>query len=192
MFSIILGSIGFLCYFVYDINSVTKKNQILQRGFTVGSSLVFLGTIRMLIDGWANRNQNVLICLLWSVFGIVMFILLIYTLFFALPFNTTYVEKSNEREAYTEGVYALCRHPGVLWYAGMYISFLLIVYSLEMLWCVMIYIGWNLAYIIFQDMIIFPKTFTNYEEYKKMTPFLIPNRQSLRRCIRTLKKGGQA
>ena len=97
MFSIILGSIGFLCYFVYDINSVTKKNQILQRGFTVGSSLVFLGTIRMLIDGWANRNQNVLICLLWSVFGIVMFILLIYTLFFALPFNTTYVEKSNER-----------------------------------------------------------------------------------------------
>lgn len=192
MFSIVIGSIGFLCYFVYDINSVTKKKQILQSGFTVGSVLVFLGTIWMLIDGWENRNQNVFICLVWSVLAIVMFILLIYTLFFALPFCTTYVEKSNERKAYTEGVYALCRHPGVLWYAGMYISFFLIECSLGMFFSVIIYIGWNLAYIVFQDKVIFPRTFTNYEEYKKTTPFLIPNKQSVRRCVYTLKKGGQA
>ena len=37
--------------------------------------------------------------------------LLIYTLFFALPFDETYVKENHERLAYTEGVYALCRHP---------------------------------------------------------------------------------
>ena len=46
--------------------------------------------------------------------------LLIYTLFFALPFEETYCEENRLRAAYTEGVYGLCRHPGVLWFAGAY------------------------------------------------------------------------
>ena len=190
MFSIILGNIGFLCYFVYDINSVTKKNQILQRGFTVGSIFVFLGTIGMLIDGWANRNQNVLICLLWSVLGIVMFILLIYTLFFSFPFKSTYVEECKERKAYTEGVYALCRHPGVLWYTGMYLGVAGMIGSPKALLQSGIFVLWNVGYIVLQDKLIFPKTFVNYEEYKKAAPFLIPNKKSLERCLKTIKKGG--
>ncbi len=47
--------------------------------------------------------------------------LLIYTLFFALPFEETYCEENKLRAAYTEGVYGLCRHPGVLWFAGAYL-----------------------------------------------------------------------
>ena len=50
----------------------------------------------------------------------IFFVLLIYTLFFALPFDKTYQNESEKRMAYTEGVYALCRHPGVLWFIGFY------------------------------------------------------------------------
>ncbi len=37
---IILGSAGFLLYFIYDINSVRKQNRYLQKFFAVGTILV--------------------------------------------------------------------------------------------------------------------------------------------------------
>lgn len=191
MLSILLGSLGFIFYFVYDINSVTKKYRIFQVGFTLGSVLVALGTFSMVLEGWNSRNPKIYIrCVCWFVV-IVMFGLLIYTLFFALPFNDTYVEQTSERKTYTEGVYALCRHPGVLWYAGMYIALIGIMCSKIAFIQGMIYILWNVVYVILQDISIFPKTFIDYGEYKKMTPFLIPNRKSIQRCIKTLKRGGQ-
>ena len=53
--------------------------------------------------------------------GFLFLCLLIYTLFFALPFEETYCEENKLRAAYTEGMYGLCRHPGVLWFAGAYL-----------------------------------------------------------------------
>ena len=32
-----------------------------------------------------------------------------------------YCEENKLRAAYTEGMYGLCRHPGVLWFAGAYL-----------------------------------------------------------------------
>ena len=49
--------------------------------------------------------------------------------------------------------------------------------------------AWNIAYIVLQDFWIFPATFENYDEYKKTTPFLIPNRQSIRKGLETLPLG---
>ena len=43
-------------------------------------------------------------------------------------------------------------------------------------------------YIIFQDLWTFPRTFFNYKEYQQSTPFLIPNRKSIRVCLRTIRK----
>ena len=42
------------------------------------------------------------------------FAALIYTLFFALPFDETYAKQNNGRYVCDRGVYALCRHPGIL------------------------------------------------------------------------------
>ena len=49
-------------------------------------------------------------------------------------------------------------------------------------------IFWNYLYIIFQDLWTFPRTFFNYKEYQQSTPFLIPNRKSIRVCLRTIRK----
>ena len=40
MWQFILGSTGFILYFIYDINSVRMKNAVLQKFFAVGSILV--------------------------------------------------------------------------------------------------------------------------------------------------------
>ena len=87
------------------------------------------------------------------------------------------------RQAYTEGVYSLCRHPGVLWFAGLYLCMWGMtgnahggVYFLGM-------IGWNFLYIIFQDLWTFPRTFSDYCAYREKTPFLIPNWKSIQACV---------
>lgn len=192
MITMILESIGFLLYFAYDINSISKKYKILQKGFLIGTIFVAIASIRMLIDGWKMIDWRTWITYLGFLSGIFMFGLLIYTLFFALPFESTYVEESKERMAYTEGMYAICRHPGVLWYAGMYLCMMGILKTKEAFVQGIVFILWNIAYILLQDIFTFPKTFTNYAEYKKTTPFLIPNKKSIIRCVKTRKKGGAA
>lgn len=185
----VVGSIGFLCYFIYDINSVTIKNHVLQKFFLLGTLLAAVSTAGILMKGWDGMCASWIRTLCFGIFALFMFGLLVYTLFFALPFDATYVEESRERRAYTEGVYALCRHPGVLWFALMYLGIAGMIWNGEALLDGGLLIAWNTAYICLQDWRIFPKTFTNYEDYRQMTPFLIPNGRSVRRCRETWGRG---
>ena len=120
--------------------------------------------------------------------SIVFLGMLIYTLFFALPFEETYCEENKLRAAYTEGMYGLCRHPGVLWFAGAYLCMWGMSVDGSMGFIFLLMIFWNYLYIIFQDLWTFPRTFFNYKEYQQSTPFLIPNRKSIRVCLRTIRK----
>ena len=43
----------------------------------------------------------------------------------------------------------------------------------------------DLAYAGFQDRVTFPKTFCDYEAYRKKAPFLIPTGDSIRRARQT-------
>lgn len=182
---IFLGTSGFLLYLIYDINSVKGNHPVLRYFFGAGSLCLVIATIKTLVRVFDYTQRNLPSIILLSVVGLIFFLLLIYTLFFALPFEETYLEESRERMAYTEGVYGLCRHPGVLWFAGFYLC----------LWGISgfswngiffpLMIVWNVFYVIFQDVWTFPRTFTNYGAYKKKTPFLIPNRDSIHVCIST-------
>jgi hypothetical protein len=49
----------------------------------------------------------------------------------------------------------------------------------------MIFSVLNLAYAWFQDHVTFPKTFCDYETYRKQAPFLIPTMNSIRRAKET-------
>lgn len=187
MFAIWLGVLGFLCYFLYDINSVGRIAGWMNRLFMIGTILIVAATSVLF---WKRRSVlfQTPMDLLWMACGVFFLCLLIYTLFFALPFDETYVKESRYRKAYTEGVYALCRHPGVLWFAGMYLFAALLWKSLEGMIFFVVMVILNICYIIFQDYYSFPKTFSNYREYQRSTPFLIPNRKSIQQC-RNSKRG---
>lgn len=184
---IILGTIGFFFYFLYDINSVKENHPVLRYFFAVGTLCLVVSTIGTMIMNCDMEQIKKTIGILLLAVGICFFVLLIYTLFFALPFEETYLEESRERLAYTEGMYGLCRHPGVLWFAGLYLCLWgLTGLTLEGIFFPVM-ILWNVLYIIFQDLWTFPRTFSNYLDYKKTTPFLIPNKKSIRVCISTWK-----
>ena len=94
----IIGSMGFFCYFLYDINSVTWKNKFLQRFFLIGTLLVALATGDAVVHGWKTIVNHPLQAVLFGAVALVFFCLLVYTLFFALPFEETYVEENHERK----------------------------------------------------------------------------------------------
>ena len=77
-------------------------------------------------------------------------------------------------------MYALCRHPGVLWFAGLYGC--LWAAAGVPLWEAALYSGLNVLLVIFEDRCVFPARLEGYGAYQASTPFLLPNRRSIRAC----------
>ena len=59
MQQIILGSAGFLLYFIYDINSVRKQNRYLQKFFAAGTILVVLSLFMELWFAWGQCSHKI-------------------------------------------------------------------------------------------------------------------------------------
>lgn len=186
LLSLILGCAGFVLFFVYDINSITRQNRILGCSFFAGCALIVLSTAlsvyRAAVSGITLQPADIVLIGM----GILSFACMIYCLFFALPFEETYVDPENGRSVYDKGVYAMCRHPGVIFFFLMYLFIGLALLPSDLLICGMVFSLLNLLYAAFQDCVAFPKTFYNYADYKKYVPFIIPNIKSIRLALKTL------
>lgn len=187
MIYIFMGLLAFLLYLAYDINSVTFKKNIVNSFFFLGSFLLIIATAGIIIESFSDIKWDWLWVSTFGIFSLLFFILLIYTLFFALPFNDTYVNSNATPKVYQNGFYALCRHPGVLWFIGFYFFLWLALKIPLLLLAGIIFSCCNLMYVIFQDCWTFPRVFDDYHDYKKRTPFIIPNFQSIKHCLQTLQ-----
>lgn len=183
----VLGAAAFAAFFAYDVDSVRPVRPWFHRLFAAGCALLAAATGLLVWDHWPLVPDGRIAVL--GVLTLVFLALMVYTLFFALPFGKTYLEENTPRTAYTAGMYALCRHPGVLWFAGAYLCLGLLLGSHRAAAFSMLVIGLNIAYVLFQDVYTFPKSFVNYGEYQRTTPFLMPTPASAARCVRTWKGG---
>lgn len=186
----ILGTLAFVLFFIYDWNSITWKNKLIHSFFGVGFLLLLISTGGMLLFLMPKIDFDLYSLVIFGGLSLISLLLLIYTLFFALPFGDTYLGESGLPRACTTGMYALCRHPGVLWFFFLYLFLSLAIKEPEMYLLCIILNFWNLMYIIFQDRVTFMKTFENYEDYKKETPFLIPTKLSIMNCFQTFSGKG--
>ena len=87
MWQLILGTAGFVLYFVYDINSVLSKNVCLQKFFAWGSILVVASVVAEFCSAWGQGHRSVEAVIGFGIGALFFLGLLIYTLFFALPFE---------------------------------------------------------------------------------------------------------
>lgn len=186
MVSLCLGSAAFVLYLVYDINSFTGQRKILRSCFFAGTCLLAAATGMDLWQAWRSGGFSGIMdgCLLAG--AALCFAALIYSLFFALPFKETYARQTDGRQVYRCGVYALCRHPGILCFFAVYLLMGLAALPNPMIRNCLIFSVLNLAYAWFQDQITFPRTFCDYDDYKKQVPFLIPTKNSISMACRTL------
>lgn len=187
----IFGTISFILFMFYDLEQAGavshRFHKITKYFFTLGSVLLVLTTVGLLwktsifTEEWDGN------CIIFLILSVAFLGVLIYTLFFALPFEETYVAQEAHK-TYDKKMYALCRHPGVLWFAGFYICLWLAFGGKSLLVMAVWFSFLNFCYIILQDCYTFPKVFSDYEDYKKRVPFLIPNGKSLKRCFDTFKE----
>ena len=187
----IFGTIAFILFVIYDLEQAGatshRFHKITKFLFTIGSLMLVGATVHLLwksnlfVTAWTGS-------VIFSLFFAAAFlVLLIYTLFFALPFEETYVAQEAHK-TYDKKMYALCRHPGVLWFAGFYICLWLAFGTKPLLVMAICFSLLNFCYVILQDLYTFPKVFSDYTDYKKRVPFLIPNGKSMKRCMDTFKE----
>lgn len=186
----IAGVVGFLLFVLYDINSVLWRRKSLHCGFFAGNVLIIGATIMLIKRVW-NEAFVSMGSVLWGLLALFFLGLLIYTLFFALPFGDTYQTMDGRPQVCSAGVYALCRHPGVLWFFFFYLFLGLSLHSLQLVGTGMVLSLCNLWYVLLQDIWTFPRSLGGYEEYKKSTPFLIPTKGSIMACLTTLRQRGR-
>ena len=185
MLALSLGIGGFLLYLLYDVNSFTYRLRLLHGAFALGTLLVGAATALDLLEAWrlgafSGPGDAALLLAAGACLAA-----LVYSLFFALPFQETYRQQEQGRRVYDGGVYALCRHPGILCFFGLYLCLGLAALPGGLLAHGLVFSLLNLAYAGFQDRVTFPKTFCDYEAYRKKAPFLIPTGDSIRRARQT-------
>ncbi len=174
-------AVGAFCLFVlYDINSVTFHKKGLQPFFFTGCLLLAWISGRCLVSSIREVGSGPVRICVCGLGALICLGLLFYTLFFAIPFSSTYVqprEQGQRPQVCKTGVYGLCRHPGVLclssvclFLAGMAPTARLVALCAAI--CLL-----NVLYVCFQDVWTFPRTFCDYDDYRKEVPFLIPRRK---------------
>ena len=178
------GVIGFIFFIFFDLNKIYWKSKLLNLFFVIGSVLLIFSTgysiwqsdFHALLAHFGFRQFLLLTCLILS--GA----LLIYALFFALPFDDTYVQ-SDALPLVNKGLYGTCRHPGFWMFVLFYLFLALLFHSRPLFYCFIIYNVCNFIYIVIQDRFIFPEYIEGYTEYKKTVPFLVPTKESIRNAF---------
>ncbi len=175
------GIIGFIFFIVFDLNKIYWNSRALNLSFVLGAVLLIGST------GYCVKNSDFAALLahfgIWQIITLLGLLLsaaaLVYVLFFALPFEDTYME-SEGLPLMDKGVYGACRHPGFWMFALCYLFLALFCSNMHLLYCGIIYSICNFLYIVIQDIYIFPKYIQGYQDYKKTVPFLVPTGKSLR------------
>jgi len=183
---ILPATVGLVVIHVSDFAAIKKMPLVKPLAWVVGGGLliysivqIWLSPDKLLLPAWSAW-------LGWAVLA-VSSIMLVYSLFVNLPFFKTYVATGVGDKLVTTGFYALVRHPGVLWTVLLAFSAVLVSKSRPALIAAPLLILLDVLVVIIQDRIFFPRMFPGYDAYRRQTPMLLPNRNSLRAFADSLK-----
>lgn len=184
---IVLGILGFIVIHFFDIVSLRRIRWAKPITWVVGSGLLTYSLIMICLA------PGKLLMPLWSTwlgwgFLLVSLSILIYSLFINLPFRKTYIAAGVGDKLITTGLYALVRHPGVHWFTLALLSLVLVSRSTLLLIAAPILILLDILLVVVQDKFFLGKMFAGYDNYRRETPMLVPNRQSINAFINSLKQ----
>lgn len=183
MIFIALGCLAFVFFYFFDLNKILFLNKYLNIFFALGVTFLAFSTIGILLGHYESFKISIYFRLLCGWLSVISMFLMLYSLFFALPFSNTYMKVEKTNSIVDTGMYALCRHPGVIWFFFFYL-FLSISSGIKMMmlagliWTVM-----DVIHVYVQDRWLFPKVIIGYGQYKRKVPFLLPNVGSIKRVF---------
>lgn len=183
---IALGWFSFVFFLTFDFNKLNFLHKSVNIFFAIGLVLLTIAVLGILLGDFPGFEMPIYLKVFWGGLAVIALILLLYSLFFPLPFTTTYIETEKANTVVDTGMYALCRHPGVIWF-GLFCLFLWLASGkMIMLWAGITWTLMDILLVYVEDRWIFPRILKGYEQYKMCVPFLIPNSSSVKRCISSL------
>lgn len=183
MWPLLLGCAAFLPLYAFDRNKLGGNIKAAYLLFPLGMLMLAGSTAMMLFSGLPAVERPAWLSAVSYAAAAVFLAVEVYALFFALPFAQAY-RKTGEKKLVDRGLYALCRHPGVLFFSAMYLFLWLGSGVRLMFWAFVLFTASDVLHVFVQDRCYFPKTLDGYCEYKKTTPFLIPTKSSFRRALK--------
>ncbi|MBN2462003.1 MAG: hypothetical protein JXB43_00190 [Dehalococcoidia bacterium] len=186
MVYIAIGVLGFAAAFAFEWASLKRVPVIKQLVGLVAISLLIYAAI-MVCHSPTKLELPIFVRFIGGCLLVIFLSLLIYSLFIEIPFRNTYAKQGVGEKLIFTGTYALVRHPGVIWLAFVFLALALLYPSPTLFLAIVVWLLMDVIYITVQDKYFFPKMFPNYQDYKRQTPFLIPNKQSFFACLKTLK-----
>lgn len=182
MLYILLGCFAFVFLYIFDLNKLRNIHPVLNSFFALGVLLLAGSTLGILLTDSAKFETGIAFRVLFSTLALIAFVLMTYSLFFALPFKKTYVKMDKIRLVDT-GMYALCRHPGVIWFFWFYLFLWLASGKIIVVWAALVWTIMDIVHVYVQDRWIFSSTISGYSKYQNTTPFLIPDMNSIKKCL---------
>ena len=188
MLYIAMGCLGFLIIHLFDIVSLKRWTKGLKPiTWILGSGLLLYALAMTCLQSGKLPSPIWSTWLGWALL-IISLPLLIYSLFINLPFRKTYIATGVGDKLITTGLYALVRHPWIHWFILLLLSLILVSRSSLLLIASLIWILLNILLVIIQDKFFFGRMFSGYDQYRKETPMLLPNRKSISACVKTLNQ----
>ena len=170
----LIGAAAFLLMLLGDVNDAVWHKGALRLFFPIGFVLLAAATALRLDHSGIDAAR----CAVSGAFLLV----LLYVLFGSFSVKDAYVRQDSGRRVYDKGFYALCRHPGVLFFAGLYAS---LHYAFALPWPdAALYSALNLLLASAEDKWFFPRSIGGYDEYKKRVPFLIPTSAGIKEIFK--------
>ena len=169
---------AYLLFFLYDWRTVSRKgNKGSILVFCAGCALVTIAATLLVISQLPSCPWDAL-SFIFLALALASAVLMVKALFFSLPADT-YTAPEQSRRTYARGMYALCRHPGVLWYCMLFASLAIMLRtSAALIGCCALCAG-DLTYMAFQEAWSFPHTFCDYAAYRQNVPLFFPSRASV-------------
>lgn len=193
MWYYLVGCAGFVLFYLYDVLQIKAPTRVSAKLFFIGLALLLFGTGGLIVEALGAGSNLLCARGIGALILATLFLfLLLHSLFFSLS-KETYQESQDAPPPLVDtGLYALCRHPGVLFFMGLYICLWLAFGGDLLLLAAWSYSLLNLLYGLMQDLWSFPRQFAGYDGYRRRTPFLIPNAKSVRACVRTWNRAKRA
>jgi len=183
---IAIGVLGFLAACLFDVVSLKRIPGAKPAVGFVAAGLIVYATLMVCIR---SDRLGLPVGVTWLGWGLLLISLLLitYSLFVNLPWRKTYVAPGVGDTLIRTGTYAMVRHPGVLWYALLLVSLILVSKAKLLLIASPVWFFMDIVYVFIQDRLLFGKMFVGYEDYRQETPMLIPTKKSMDACFRTLR-----
>ena len=186
---ILLGCGSFLFFYLFDLNKILWKRKWMNVSFGLGVAALSCATLALLLQYYDPARTTSLRLFAGGALSVLSLFLLVYSLFFALPFSSTYADGVASKNAVIDrGVYALCRHPGVHAFFLFYLFLYCATGIPALLTALLCWWLSDILHVWVQDRFFFSHSLQGYEGYRRSTPFLLPNPASIKKCLRTLRQ----